>query len=173
MWAVGLGKDGNYYAVPEVRDRLNLKERGDRLFELHRKYKPKQVRYEKFGLMSDIEHYQSRMEQENYRFSITEVGGQTSKQDRIKRLVPLFEAGRVWIPESRNVTDWQKNTVDLVHSFIEEEYFPFPVGLHDDMLDSLARICEPDLKLIWPLESKPKPPEPPRRVSNAAVAWMA
>src|SRR3990172_9546799 len=93
-WAVGLGKDGNYYAVPEVRDRLNLKERGDRLFDMHRRYKPKQVRYEK------------------YRFQIIEVGGQTSKVDRIKRLIPLFEAGRIWLPESRNVTDWQKMTVD-------------------------------------------------------------
>ncbi len=100
MWCVGLGMDGNYYCVPEVRDRLNLKERGDRLFWLHRKYKPAQVRYEKYGLMSDIEHYKSRMEIENYRFEIREVAGQTSKVDRIKRLIPLFEAGRIWMPES-------------------------------------------------------------------------
>lgn len=154
-WAVGLGRDRNYYCVPEVRDRLNLKERGDRLFDLHRRYKPKQVRYEKYGMMSDIEYYQSRMENENYRFQIIEVGGQTSKVDRIKRLIPLFEAGRIWLPESHSSTDWQKTTRDLVHDFIEEEYYPFPVGLHDDMLDSLARICEPELHLIWPTEEVP------------------
>lgn len=171
-WAVGLGVDGNYYCVPEVRDRLNLKERGDRLFDLHRSYKPMQVRYEKYGLMSDIEHFQSRMEIENYRFTITEVAGQTSKADRIKRLVPLFEAGRIWIPESRNVTDWQKYTVDLVHSFIEEEYFPFPVGLHDDMLDSLSRICEPDLKLVWPKEEKVKVEREAPHFGNLETAWM-
>lgn len=152
MWAIGLGRDRNYYCIPEVRDRLNLKERGDRLFGLHRKYKPKQVRYEKYGLMSDVEHYQARMENENYRFQIIEVGGVTSKIDRIKRLVPLFEAGRIWLPQSHSATDWQKNTRDLVHDFIEEEFYPFPVGLHDDMLDSLARICEPELHLIWPTE---------------------
>jgi predicted phage terminase large subunit-like protein len=172
-WAIGLGKDGNYYCVPEVRDRLNLKERGDRLFDLHRRYKPKQVRYEKYGLMSDIEHYQSRMEHENYRFTITEVGGQTSKQDRIRRLIPLFEAGRIWLPTSFNVTDWQKTTVDLVHSFIEEEFDPFPVGLHDDMLDALARICEPDLKLAWPKEEKPYVPPPARASDHTHSAWMA
>jgi len=171
-WAVGLGVDGNYYCVPEVRDRLNLKERGDRLFDMHRRYKPKQVRYEKYGLMSDIEHYQSRMENENYRFTITEVAGQTSKIDRIKRLIPLFEAGRIWLPESRNVTDWQKFTIDLVHSFVEEEYYPFPVGLHDDMLDALARIAEPELKLIWPKVEKVVVDEEPRRLVNAQ-AWMA
>ncbi len=153
-WAVGLGRDGNYYCVPEVRDRLNLKERGDRLFAMHRKYKPKGVRYEKYGLLSDVEHFKSRMENENYRFQITEVGGQTSKIDRIKRLIPLFEAGRIWLPESHYVTDWQKVPHDLVHDFIESEYFPFPVGLHDDALDSLSRICEPDLSLVWPREVK-------------------
>ena len=172
-WAVGLGVDGNYYCVPEVRDRLNLKERGDRLFDLHRKYKPKQVRYEKYGLMSDVEHYQSRMENENYRFTITEVSGQTSKTDRIKRLVPLFEAGRVYLPETHTVTDWQKTTHNLVHDFIEEEFYPFPVGLHDDMLDALARICEPDLKLIWPQEEKVAPYVPPRQFADKSLAWMA
>lgn len=155
LWAVGLGMDKNYYCVPIVRDRLNLKERGDRLFEAHRTYHPIQTRYEKYGLMSDIEHYQARMESENYRFTITEVAGQTSKQDRIKRLLPMFEQGRIWMPESRFVTDWQKVPVDLVHAFIEEEYMAFPVGLHDDMLDALARIAEPDLPLVWPMKSEP------------------
>lgn len=166
MWAIGLGRDRNYYCIPEVRDRLNLKERGDRLFKLHRRYKPKQVRYEKYGLMSDVEHYQARMENENYRFQILEVAGQTSKKDRIKRLVPLFEAGRIWLPESHTVTDWQKTTRDLVHDFIEEEYYPFPVGLHDDMLDSLARIAEPELHLIWPQE------EAPKRTPRDRWMWM-
>lgn len=172
MWAVGLGKDGNYYCVPEVRDRLNLKERGDRLFELHRRYKPKQVRYEKYGLMSDIEHYQQRMESENYRFQITEVAGQTSKQDRIKRLVPMFEAGRIWLPPSLHKTNWERTTNDLVQAFIEEEYMAFPVGLHDDMMDALARIAEPDLKLVWPMEAKPEVVVP-ISFHQTQTAWMA
>lgn len=171
-WAVGLGTDGNYYCIPEVRDRLNLKERGDRLFDMHRKYKPKQVRYEKYGLMSDIEHFQARMESENYRFTVTEVGGQTSKADRIKRLIPMFEAGRIWLPEHHFVTDWQKVTHDLVRDFVEEDYYPFPFGLHDDMLDSLARIAEPDLRLTWPKEEKPVS-DVPQRSYQPQTAWMA
>lgn len=173
MWVIGLNTDGNYYALDIVRDRLNLKERGDRLFDLHRKWKPLQVRHEKYGLLSDIEHYQQRMEQESYRFVITEVGGQTSKSDRIKRLIPLFENGRIYLPRSLHVTDWQKNVVDLVHEFVESEFYPFPGALHDDMLDSLSRIAEPDLRLAWPKEQKSEPPPPPKRSGqNAAVAWM-
>lgn len=155
MWVIGLGLDGNYYALDMIRDRLNLKERGDRLFALHRKWRPIQVRHERYGLMSDISHYEQRMELESYRFHITEVAGQTSKSDRIKRLIPLFENGRVYLPQTKHVADWQKNVVDLVHEFVESEYFPFPGSLHDDLLDSLARIVEPDFPLIWPMKSAP------------------
>ena len=172
MWAVGLGVDGNYCCVPEVRDRLNLKERADRLFDLHRKYRPLQVRYEKYGLMADIEHFQQRMENENYRFTITEVAGQTSKEDRVKRLIPLFEAGRIWLPESLHVTDWQKVPVDNVRAFVEEEYMAFPVGLHDDMLDALARIAEPDLKLVFPKAEKPEYIPPRIEAARPQVSWM-
>ena len=174
-WAVGLGTDGNYLCIPIVRDRLNLKERSDVLFKAHREYKPKQVRYEKYGMMADIEHFQSRMEDENYRFSITEVGGQTSKHDRINRLLPIFEAGRIWLPESAYVTSWEKKVVDLVHSFVEEEYCAFPFGFHDDMLDALSRIAEPELKLAWPKEEKPEEIQqtPPLPAGMAGVAWMA
>jgi len=172
MWVVGLASDGNYYALDIIRDRLNLTERGDRLFALHRKWKPKQVRYERYGMMADIEHLKNRMENETYRFDIIEVAGQTSKVDRVKRLLPIFENGRFYLPKSLYQTDWQKTPVDMVHSFIEEEYMAFPVGLHDDMLDALARIAEPDLKLVWPKEETRQEPPPPRITCSPKVAWM-
>jgi phage terminase large subunit-like protein len=174
MWLVQLGRDSNYYCTPICRDRLNLTERTARLFKAHQDFKPKQVRYEKYGLMADIEHMKAVMETDHYRFDIKEVGGQTSKEDRIKRLIPLFEQGRIWLPRSVHATDWEGRLRDLVHDFTEEEYAAFPVGLHDDMLDSLSRIAEPDLKLTWPKEEAP-PPAPPARRSHgsAATAWMA
>lgn len=172
IWVIGLGIDGNYYALDMVRDRLNLTERADRIFQLHRKWRPKQVRYEKYGLMADIEHIKARQENENYRFDIKEVGGQTSKQDRIKRLLPIFEGGRFYLPENFYSTDWQKVPIDLVQSFIEEEYMAFPVGLHDDMLDSLSRIAESDLSLTWPMEEKKKTEKPVDLTGNRNVAWM-
>ena len=154
MWVVGLGTDGNYYALDIVRDRLSLTERTERLFALHRKWKPLQVRYEKYGAMADIEHIKTEQEKQQYRFDITEVGGQTSKVDRIGRLIPVFEQGKFYMPKTLHVTNYEKVTVDLVHTFIEQEYMPFPVGVHDDMADSLARLLEPDLKLVWPKEEE-------------------
>ena len=75
--------------------------------------------------------------------------------------------------ETLHVTDWQKNTVNLVHSFIEEEFYPFPTCLHKDMLDSLSRIAEPDLKLVWPMEEKPQQSAPLHHFADARVGWMA
>ena len=173
MVVIGLATDLNYYVLDLVRDRLNLAERLERIFTLHRKWKPKQVRYERYGMLSDIEAIKARQEQETYRFDVIEVAGVTSKKDRIKRLIPMFEQGKVYLPKSLNVTDWQKIPVDLVHSFVEEEYFPFPVGLHEDMLDAMARIAEPDLKLIWPKEESVRAPERQPQIEHAAQAWMA
>lgn len=150
MWVVGLGPDRNYYALDIVRDRLNLSERAARLFALHRKWRPIQVRYERYGMMGDIAHIESEQERHNYRFEITEVAGQTPKVDRIKRLVPIFEQGRFYLPPSLHITDYERKTVDMVSSFVEDELIAFPVSVHDDMLDALARIEEPEIPVQWP-----------------------
>jgi predicted phage terminase large subunit-like protein len=152
MWVIGLGQDSNYYVLDMVRDRLNLTQRAKRLMELHRKWKPQQVRYERYGLMADIEHINYIQEEQNYRFHITEVGGQVPKNDRIKRLIPIFEAGRVYFPRSLHRTNYEGKTEDLVNVFLNEEYKAFPVSLHDDMMDALARIAEPEIPLEWPDE---------------------
>jgi predicted phage terminase large subunit-like protein len=152
MWVVGLGLDRNYYVLDIVRDRLSLSERCARLMALHRKWQPRQVRYEKYGMMADVEHIATVQKAENYRFDVTEVAGLTSKTDRIGRLMPLFEQGRIYLPRSLHATDYEKTVRDLVYDFIEYEYAPFPVGSHEDMLDALARIAEPDLPLVWPKE---------------------
>jgi predicted phage terminase large subunit-like protein len=150
IWIVGLGEDENYYVLDVVRDRLNLTERTEAIFRLHRKWKPGQVRYERYGMQSDIEHIKSQMNAKSYRFAITEVGGITSKEDRIRRLIPLFQGGRVWLPQELKYVNAEGKTRDLVHDFIEEEYLSFPVGRHDDMLDALARLAEPTLDTPWP-----------------------
>lgn len=148
MGVIALGADENYYLVDGVRDRLNLRERGDALFALHRRWRPKGVGYERYGMQADIDYLSERMAQENYRFEITEVGGQVPKPDRIRRLIPVFEAGRFHLPESLIKVDYEGRHVDLVQAFLLEEYAPFPVALHDDFFDMLSRIF--DLPVIWP-----------------------
>lgn len=151
MWVIGLAEDGNYYVLELIRDRLNLTQRGALLMRLHRKWKPTQVRYEKYGLMADIEHIKTVQEKETYHFDIIEVAGAMPKNDRIKRLIPLFEQGRVYLPNSQWYTDYEGTTQDMVNVFTEQEYKAFPVAPHDDMFDALARIAEPELPLDWPM----------------------
>lgn len=173
MWVVGLGPDSNFYALDFVRDRLNLTQRAEMLFELHEKWAPiVEVRYEKYGLMADVQHMRDRMERENYRFEIIEVGGITPKNDRIKRLLPVFEQGRFWLPRTLYRTLYDGSTVDLVSTFVEQEYKPFPVPRHDDAFDALARIEEPGLTLKWPKQQK-KPDGPKRSHGGRKHGWMA
>jgi predicted phage terminase large subunit-like protein len=152
-WVIGLGPDENLYVLDMVRDRLNLTQRAELVMRWHKKYKPMRsdgVRYEKYGLMADIEHIQSIQRATNYRFDITEVGGQLPKNDRIKRLIPYFEQGRVYLPRTLYYTGADGKVSDLVQDFIEQEYKAFPVPIHDDMLDAFARIAEPDYPLVFP-----------------------
>jgi predicted phage terminase large subunit-like protein len=150
MWALGLAADKNIYVLDMLRDRLSLTERADVLMKWHRRWRPMAVGYERYGMMADIEHIRDLQEREEYRFEITEVGGTMAKPDRIRRLIPYFEQGRIWLPPTLTKTNYEGRSVDLVASFIADEYIPFPVGTHDDMLDALARVLEPDLPIAWP-----------------------
>lgn len=149
---IGLAPDNNYYLVDGVRDRLNLPERSRKVFEFHRKWRPLKVGYEKYGLQSDIAHIQYMQEQENYRFTVVPLGGATSKNDRIRRLVPLYEQGRFWLPHTLMFVDCERRAQDFVRLFVEDEYNPFPVAVHDDMLDCQSRILDEALGAIFPLK---------------------
>lgn len=150
IWVIALGEDENLYVVDIVRDRINMAERTEIIFRLHRKWRPVQTRVERYGLMADVENLRSEMNRRNYRFQLIEVAGATKKEDRIRRLVPYFMGGRMWFPHEHMYTDYTGNSKDLVRAFVEEELSVFPVGAFDDMLDGLSRIAEPTLDLPWP-----------------------
>ncbi len=145
MWVIGVGPDENYYVIDGIRDRLNLTERTDALFDLVRRHKPAAVGYEQYGLQADIEHIRGEQERNQYRFKIIELGGATKKEDRIRRLIPLFQQGRMWLPEMMVRTMANGSRRDIISDFVDE-YVSFPVGAHDDAMDCMARIAEPEIK---------------------------
>jgi phage terminase large subunit-like protein len=142
MIVVGYGPDDNYYIVDMVRDHLGLTAKADILFDWHRKYHPRGVHYEDVGLQSDIAHFKDRMERENYRFRIDPLkhGGRSKKQKRIPSLEPLFREHRIYLPNTcvKRMSDGSK--VDIVKTFINDEYSVWPLCKHDDMLDVMAYI---------------------------------
>lgn len=154
MVVIGLGADRKYRLVDGIRSRLNLAQRWRTLLMLHKKWNPLGVGYEDYGMQADIEHFQEKMEELNYQFDITPLGGQVRKEDRIKRLVPIFEQGRFLLPNNLIFTDHEDKAVDFVKTFIDEEYEPFPLVKHDDMLDCIARILDPDMMAEFPKETR-------------------
>ncbi len=151
MWVWALGQDRNYYLVDGVRDRLRLTKRADNLFALHRKWNPIAVGYERYGMMADVQHMLDRMEREKYRFEIVELGGQVEKHDRIRRLIPIFEQHRVYMPGRLLKMNEEGEMYDFVQIFKDQEYGAFPVAAHDDMLDAASRILDADLGAVHPM----------------------
>lgn len=171
MAVVGLGSDEKYYLIDAIRDRMNLTERADALMDLHAVYRPKGVGYEKYGMMSDIEHMQFVMAERNYRFDITEVGGRMPKEDRIRRLIPLFEQGRFVIQDSISRITSEQRRVDVARQFIEDELIPFPNSKHDDLMDAVSRIF--DIQTTFPQSQSPSLQRHLRLVQNRPKHWMA
>lgn len=150
MIVIGLADDGNFYVIDGVRDRLRLTERADLLFKLHKRWKPIGVAYEQYGMQSDIQHFEYIMQQKRYHFDLIKVGGNMNKNDRIRRLVPLFDNRRMFLPGVMEKRDYEGKLYDFTKLFVDNEYVAFPVCQHDDMLDCLSRICEPELNAFHP-----------------------
>ena len=151
IWVVGLGRDRNYYVIDLVRDRMNLTERTATLFDMHQRYRPVGVGYERYGMQADIQHIEFVQTIKNYRFDVVELKGNTPKNDRIRWLIPIFEQGRLYLPESIIRRNYEGRTEDLIQTFINDEFIPFPVMSHDDMLDGLARIVDPNFETMFPV----------------------
>lgn len=155
MWVIGLNEDRNYYVLDGVHDRLNLKQRTDWLFCLHRKWRPDGVYWEQVGAMSDIAHIEITMDEvEHYRFPIHRLnhsGAANNKETRIRALQPLFEAGRILFP-TKLIGSTDGKVADLVEDFFEMEYRLFPGSRHDDMIDPLADIADREVvqTVRWP-----------------------
>jgi len=170
MVVIGLCADKNYYLLDGLRDKLNLTERTNKLFELKAKWNPLNVGYEEYGLSCDIEHIQYVQEEKKFRFEITPLGGPMSKIDRIRRLTPVFENKRFYIPKEIIFVGNDKKIHDFINEFIDNEYSTFPVCSHDDMFDGMARILEQDLGATFPdKESMSLPLKKP--VFAGAAGW--
>lgn len=153
MWCIGLHEDGNYYVIDFLRDRFDLKQRTEKLFEWRRTYMPSGVGYEKVSMQADIQHVQSEQEHKNYRFHITPLEpANINKKERIRGLIPLFAQRKVIFPRQKYYTGTHGRVEDMVKVFIEEEYASFDACLHDDMLDGLSWIARPDLRMVFPAQ---------------------
>lgn len=177
MAVIGLGQDRNYYLLDFLRDRLNLQERGKEYFRLHKKWKPHRAAYEEYGKDSDIQHLEHMMSGGNgrapYHFEIEAVGGSLSKIDRINRLIPVCSESRWWMPDHLMRTNSEGKLENLIDVLIEQEFLAWPVPVHDDGLDVIARIFDIE-HLDFP-DPEPEPTKDDRyaRKRRSASSWMS
>lgn len=153
---IGLAPDNNYYLLDLVRDKFNPTERVDKVIQIHKKWnklagKAPTVAYEEYGNMSDVFYLKKAQAELSYRFPVVSMGGnKLSKEDRIRQLIPIFENNRFYFLHNLMYTDYNGKMRDLVADFINQEFTPFPDSSHDDMLDAMARICDPKLCAVFP-----------------------
>jgi hypothetical protein len=158
------GPEGRLFWVDGVLDRLNPGERIDHLIRLCRAWRPRQIVYEEYAAQNDTYFLERALEAQGLTnlpgqdggVMITSVGrkakytpgGRLHKHDRIMQLVPDFRDGRIWIPKRMVRTLLDGSKMDLVSHFINREYLPYAGEnsiAHDDMLDCLSRIRDPEV----------------------------
>lgn len=155
VWA--LAPDQNYYLVDGVRDRLNPTERVNRIFELHKKWSAKtnrspKVGWENIGLHGDIHFIKQKQNEINYRFPIIELPPKgmrrLKKIPKIRRLVPLFEEGKIWMPSDLFYKDHNGLSRNFINDIVEQEILLFPFAPHDDFMDAMSMLL--DMNPIFP-----------------------
>ena len=159
----GFSADRKVYLVDAIHDKINLRQRYDKIRSMHDRYDFKRIGYERYGMQTDVDYFRMEGERENKFLPLYEMGGSMSKEDRVRRLVALFERGDLLFPKKLEYwSNFECRNVDIVQRLIfEMESFPF--GEHDDLLDCLSRCF--DLFLNNPADR----PEP---VVNPADRWI-
>lgn len=178
MLVIGVDANLNKWLLDGYAHKMNLKERWTNLKNLRRRWlsmigvQALEVGYEKYGMQSDIEYFETQMEEDEDAFDIKELnwtrdnGGQ-SKPDRVQRLYPDFASGKFFLPailkkpsktqtkykqqgESHRIfaptfrTDENGEVYSLNKIFLDE-YLTFPFSAHDDCVDCASRIYDMDI----------------------------
>jgi len=156
------GPDKRWFLVDAVLDRIDPIERIDALVKFARKWRPKQILQEEYSLAADSVFLKAALEKEGMAdMTVTSVGrkaikgmdgGRLKKYDRIIQLVSDFKGAKIWLPKRMERTLIDGTKFEIISYFVNREYLPYAGEgsvAHDDMLDCLSRIHEPELVVEW------------------------
>lgn len=169
---IGCGADQNFYLLDLILERMDPEERAEHLFRLHRKWRPIMLGYEEYGLQSDIVELGRRMEQENYRFPVIELGRSgewhgLSTEARIATMIPQAKMGRWWFPNPET-PGRDPRLVQAVRELVDKEWMKYPAVGHDDGLDGCSRINDPAMQVRFPSAQTWEEPAS----ASSAGSWM-
>lgn len=173
---IGVDSARNKFLLDGYRHKMNLQERWIALSGLRKHWMSQpgvqavHVGYERYGMRSDLEYFEEKMNSGLDSFTITELSwpleGGGSKADRVQRIYPDFAHGKFFlISQSDSVTSNQSKMIDegqpwrvlkptrrrdhegnvysLNDGFLQE-YLVFPFSIHDDLLDACSRLYDMD-----------------------------
>src|SRR5262245_23901231 len=87
---IGLARGNHYVVLDVVRDRLNLYERTDCVWQLHRQWRPRIWFYERYGMQADQQHLEYTKHERNDRtLRLEEVGRHQPKRPHQKATANL------------------------------------------------------------------------------------
>lgn len=135
---VHVDPDRNWYVQMANRLRITATDTVQLIFELYDRFNPTVIGIETIAYQQSLIHFlQNEMARRGVHLPLQEIkaarldkeGGKhttPSKYMRIRRLVPMFEWGKIFLNQG-------------LHD-LEMEFSSFPRGSHDDIIDALARI---------------------------------
>lgn len=132
-----------WYLVDGVFDKLSVTQRVNKLFALAKKWREhlRIVSYETIGFQeSDKVFLKTKMDKEDFHFSIREIDGQAvSKEGRIEGLVPFYEYGKILFPKTLlYYSTYHGRMIDIV-DVIKYELLRFPQAEHLDFIDAQSQ----------------------------------
>jgi phage terminase large subunit-like protein len=148
-WVIGLGPDRKVYVHDMIRDRLSLTERAALLMA-------GTASTSRWPWLRALRH--DGRHRAHPRFAGArelplrhhELGGTMAKVDRIRRLIPWFEQGRIYLHPK--IEDRLRGAAHRPDQELHQRRIQgVPGGRHDDMLDALARFLDDDLPIRFPL----------------------
>lgn len=138
MTIVGSTVDNDWYVIEMNADKFNPGQIVDEIIRVNDQYKLEVTGVEEVG-KETIKHYlieKMRKLGKFFRLKELKTGG-VAKEDRIKRLIPRFEFGTIFLPCSIMKKNWEGKIIDVMDQF-EDEYIYFPLAKKDDLMDALA-----------------------------------
>lgn len=137
---IGVTPTSDWFILNLIRDKFNPKEIVNRIFSEADRYKPILVGVEENGKESIKTYLLDRMRQAGAFFRLRELKtGSVPKEDRIRRLIPRWENGTIFMPISIKRKTWDGRVIDAVE-VLENEFMYFPKAKSDDLMDTLAHL---------------------------------
>jgi predicted phage terminase large subunit-like protein len=179
---LGTSSDNKYYLVDMIRDKLDVFERFNAMYDLNLKHSPELFYYEAQANSSDMTIIEQQLLNVKVPFFVEKVQSNESgsKMKRMQNLLAVFKRGDFLLPETLPYMQEDGREVDLVQEFIITEFLKFPRLSHDDMLDAMSWILKvPNIE--FPDEAKEKEDKVkkdifyvnPLETTNNETTWMS